>query len=51
MCDSLDSYIKNWSILMKMIINENRHAFDEGIKLEIMNMGIKRNVEGLLARF
>ncbi len=29
MCDSLESYIKNWPILMQ-IVEENRDAFDEG---------------------
>ena len=49
MCESLDSYIKNWSILMQ-IAEENRDSIDEDIRSKIMNMGIKRNVEDLLLR-
>ena len=49
MCESLDSYIKNWPILMQ-ITEENRDSIDEDIRSKIMNKGIKRNVEDLLLR-
>lgn len=49
MCDSLESYIKNWPILMQ-IVDENRDAIDESIRSKVMNLSIKRNVEDLLLR-
>lgn len=49
MCDSLESYIKNWPILVQ-IVDENRDALDDSIKAKIMNMGIKKNAEDLLLR-
>ena len=50
MCNSLESFIKNWTILLQ-IIDENRDALDGNIKSKIMNMSIKKIYRRLISSF
>lgn len=46
-CDSLESYIKNWSILTK-VCEDHRSEIDRDIANKILNIGLKRNVEDMI---
>ncbi|GBM89906.1 hypothetical protein AVEN_84292-1 [Araneus ventricosus] len=46
-CDSLESYIKNWSILTK-VCEDHRYEIDRDIANKILNIGLKRNVEDMI---
>lgn len=48
-CDSLESYIKNWSILFE-ICEKNRESgsLDSDIAAKVMNVGLKRNAEDIV---
>lgn len=47
-CDSLESYLKNWSILTK-VCEDHRAEIDNEISSKILNIGLKRNVEDMIA--
>jgi uncharacterized protein YuzB (UPF0349 family) len=49
LCDCLEAYIKNWSLIMK-VCEEHRDAIEGDIQNKVRNMGIKRNAEDLLKR-
>ena len=49
MNDCLDSYIKNWSHLLK-VCEENRDEMDAGIANLVKNFGLKRNAEDFPSR-
>lgn len=49
MCDSLKSYISNWSIMMK-ICETHRQVLDSVVHQKVTNVGLKRSAEDLLSR-
>lgn len=49
MSDCLDSYLTNWSKLMK-ICEDNRDKIDATVKSKVANLGLKRTAEDLHAR-
>ena len=47
----LESYLKNWSILLKVhVCEEHRDTMDECVAEKISNIAIKRYAEDYLAR-
>jgi uncharacterized protein YuzB (UPF0349 family) len=47
LCDCLESFIKNWPVLLK-ICEDHRDVIDTGIRNKVTNLAIKRNAEDLL---
>lgn len=46
MCQSIESYLKNWPKLMEVV--DKYHEIDDNIRIKVQNIGIKRTAESLL---